>query len=131
MRPLSALLRDCSGASTVDFAFALPVLVVMMVGTLQASQILHARGSLRHAVGEAVRLAKVDPAATETEVLALVRARLPSLKAERLSNLTFQRGTANGAETATVSASYTTSDDYPLISFPVTITESKTIYLPS
>ena len=103
----------------------------MMVGTLQAAQILHARGSLRHAVGEGVRLAKVDPDATQAEVLAMVRAQLPSLKADRLSDLDFRRGTANGAQTATVTATYTTEADYPVISFPVTITETKTVYLPS
>lgn len=131
MTRLAPFPRDKTGSTTVDFAFALPVLVLLMVATLQAGQILHARGSLRHAVGEAVRLAKVDPDATQTEVLALVRAQLPSLKANRLSNLSFQRGTANGAQTATVTASYTTEADYPVISFPVTITETKTVYLPS
>lgn len=68
---------------------------------------------------------------SQTEVLALVRAQLPSLDRNRLSNLNFQRGTANGAQTATVTASYTTPADYPVISFPVTITETKTVYLPS
>lgn len=131
MSPLRALAGDRTASTTVDFAFALPILVVLMVGALQASQILHARGSLRHAVGEGVRLAKVNPDATQAQVLALVRAQLPSLKAERLSNLGFTRGTANGAQTATVTASYTTASDYPVISFPVTITESKTVYLPS
>ena len=128
---LAALRRDRSGSSTVDFAFALPVRVLMMIATLQAGQILHARGSLRHAVGEGVRLAKVNPAATETMVLDRVREQLPSLKAERLSNLAFQRGTANGARTARVTASYTTEASYPVISFPVTITEAKTVYLPN
>lgn len=131
MSALRIIARDRAASTTVDFAFALPVLVVLMVGTLQASQILHARGSLRHAVGEGVRLAKVNPDATQAEVLARVRSQLPSLKVERLSNLGFTRGTANGAQTATVSASYTTSSDYPVISFPVTITETKTVYLPS
>ncbi|WP_284125913.1 TadE/TadG family type IV pilus assembly protein [Parerythrobacter aestuarii] len=126
-----ALAKDTRGSSTVDFAFALPILAVIMIATLQAGQVLHARGSLRHAVGEGVRLAKVNPSATQTEVITLVKAELPSLKANRLSNLTFTRGTQNGADIATVTASYTTEANYPIISFPVTITETKTVYLPS
>lgn len=128
---LRRLSRDSLGSSTVDFAFALPVLAVIMIATLQAGQVLHARGSLRHAVGEGVRLAKVNPTATQTEVITLVKDALPSLKADRLSNLTFTRGTQNGADIATVTASYTTEANYPIISFPVTITETKTVYLPS
>lgn len=126
-----ALLRDRTGSSTIDFAFALPVLAVVMIATLQAGQVLHAKGSLRHAVGEGVRLAKVKRTATEADVVAAMRAQLPSLNATRLSNLGMTRNTANGVRTATVTATYTTEANYPIISFPVVITETKTVYLPS
>lgn len=126
-----ALLRDRTGSSTIDFAFALPVLAVVMIATLQAGQVLHAKGSLRHAVGEGVRLAKVKRTATEADVVAAMRAQLPSLNATRLSNLGMSRNTANGVRTATVTATYTTEANYPIISFPVVITETKTVYLPS
>lgn len=125
------LLRDRTGSSTIDFAFALPVLAVVMIATLQAGQVLHAKGSLRHAVGEGVRLAKVKRTATEADVVAAMRAQLPSLNATRLSNLGMSRNTANGVRTATVTATYTTEANYPIISFPVVITETKTVYLPS
>ncbi len=126
-----ALLRDRTGSSTIDFAFALPVLAVVMIATLQAGQVLHAKGSLRHAVGEGVRLAKVKRTATEADVVAAMRAQLPSLNATRLSNLGMTRNTTNGVRTATVTATYTTEANYPIISFPVVITETKTVYLPS
>lgn len=128
---LRALARDRVGSSTIDFAFALPVLAIVMIATLQAGQVLHAKGSLRHAVGEGVRLAKVKPSATQDDVVALVRAQLPSLNAARLTNLGMSRNTANGVRTATVTATYTTEANYPIISFPVVITETKTVYLPS
>ena len=126
-----ALLRDRTGSSTIDFAFALPVLAVVMIATLQAGQVLHAKGSLRHAVGEGVRLAKVKRTATEADVVAAMQAQLPSLNAARLSNLGMTRNTTNGVRTATVTATYTTEANYPIISFPVVITETKTVYLPS
>ena len=93
---LRRLSRNTLGSSTVDFAFALPVLAVVTIATLQAGQVLHARGSLRHAVGEGVRLAKVNPGATQSEVITLVKAELPSLNESRLSNLTFSRGRRMG-----------------------------------
>ena len=126
-----ALLRDRTGSSTIDFSFALPVLAVVMIATLQAGQVLHAKGSLRHAVGEGVRLAKVKRTATEADVVAAMQAQLPSLNAARLSNLGMTRNTTNGVRTATVTATYTTEANYPIISFPVVITETKTVYLPS
>lgn len=128
---LRTLARSLRGSTTVDFAFALPVLALLMIATLQVGQTLHAKGSLRHALGEGVRLAKVNPAATQADVFAKVKAELSTLNPARVSNLTFTRGTASGARTATITVSYTTEANYPVISFPVTLTETKTVYLPS
>lgn len=125
------LAHDARGSSTIDFAFALPVLVTLMIATLQMGQVLHAKGSLSHAVGEGARLAKVDPTATQSEVLDRVKAALPSLNEKRLSDLRFTRSVRDGARMATVSVSYTTEANYPVISFPVTLSESKTVYLPN
>ena len=107
--------RDIRGASAVDSAFALPVLALLMLGTVQFAQILHADGALRHAVGDGIRLAKVDPSATETEVLDEVRAGLTGLNAKNITALTFQRGTKNGAQFGEVTIKYKLEPAVPVI----------------
>ncbi|MXP46230.1 hypothetical protein GRI43_02335 [Altererythrobacter luteolus] len=128
---MRTLLTNRDGSSTIDFAFALPVLATLMIGMVQMGVTLHTSGALRHAAGEGIRLAKVNPDATETEVLDEVRDELVAMKADNITELTFERGTSNGADYGEVSISYRVD---PIISFlpvpPVTLTETKQAYLP-
>ena len=132
MMKLAKLFRDRRGSGSVDFAFAFPVLVTMMLGTIQLGAYLQASGTLRHALGEGIRYAKVDPDATQAEVLNEVRDEMPGMPLENISELTFVRGTQNGADYGTISISYSLEPMMPLVPLPaITINESKTAYLPS
>lgn len=129
---LNKLTRDCTASSTVDFAFALPVLTTLMLGMLQMGQILHTSGAMRHALGEGIRLAKVDPAATQTQVLDEVRDELVAIDEDGITALTFQRGTTNGARYGKIDITYRLEPMIPLVPVPaITLNESKTAYLPS
>ena len=128
---MRALLTNREGSSTIDFAFALPVLATMMIGMVQMGVTLHTSGALRHAAGEGIRLAKVNPDATETEVLNEVRDELVAMKADNITNLTFTRGTSNGADFGEVSISYRVDPIIKYLPVPaVTLTETKQAYLP-
>ena len=55
---LTNLLRTCQrGAATVEFAIAVPVLVVMLYGIFQVGLIFQANAGMQHALGEGARLA--------------------------------------------------------------------------
>lgn len=128
---MRALLANREGSSTIDFAFALPVLATMMIGMVQMGVTLHTSGALRHAAGEGIRLAKVNPDATEVEVLNEVRDELVAMKADNITNLTFTRGTSNGADYGEVSISYRVDPIIKYLPVPaVTLTETKQAYLP-
>jgi Flp pilus assembly protein TadG len=132
MRTLFSITADRRGAAAIDFAFALPVLVAIMLGTLQLGTTLHASGALRHAVGEGVRLAKVDPAATQAEIEAVVRANLPPMDPAKITRLEVSRGTSNGAATGRVTLEYRVDSIVPILPIPsVTLSESKQVYLPA
>ncbi len=125
------LLADCRGATAVEFAFAMPILITIMLGTLQFATALHASGALRHGLGEGIRYAKVYPGATETEVLDHTRAGLAGLNPDRIETLTFQRGTLNGAEFGQVSIDYRLEPLVPFIPVPaIVLSETKFAYLP-
>lgn len=82
------LLVDRRGSGSVDFAFAMPVVVTLMLGTIQLGVYLQASGTLRHALGEGIRYAKVDPDATETEVLNEVKDEMPAMDPQKITSLT-------------------------------------------
>nr|WP_137678009.1 TadE family protein [Parerythrobacter lutipelagi] len=128
---LRRLLRSREGSSTVDFAFAMPVLVTLMLGTVQMGVSMHASGALRHAAGEGVRLAKVDPTATESEVLDRVRSELVTMDPDNITKLTFQRGTTDGADYGRVTVEYKVEALIPLLPVPpITLSETKQVWLP-
>lgn len=127
------LLADARGASAVEAAFALPVILVAMIGLLQFALVLQASGTIRHAAGEGVRYAKVHPDASETEVLNKVRASMVGVKDSGIVSLALQRGTAaNGAKFSSVTVTYQLDPVIPFTDIkPFTLNESMSSYIPS
>jgi Flp pilus assembly pilin Flp len=123
---------DEGGATVVEFAVALPLLVTMMIGTLQFALVLHASGAVRHALGEGIRHAKVYPEATESEVLAVTRSGMQGVNLGGIEELTFNRGVANNAQYGRVTMRYRLEPVIPFAAVPpILIEESRQAYLPS
>ena len=57
MNLLKLLRRDQRGAAAIEFAIAVPVLVVMIYGIFQVGLIYQANAGMQHALGEGARLA--------------------------------------------------------------------------
>lgn len=125
------LLREQHAASTVDFAFALPVLATIMLGTMQLGQYFHVSGSLQHALGEGIRLAKVDPTATSTEIRAEVEDEMAAIDTSNITGFAFVRGTSSGIDYGAVAIRYQLEPMIPLVPVSaITIQEVKVAYLP-
>lgn len=131
--PRSPIEQDDKGATAVEFAFAAPVIIMLMVGILQVAVALHAAGGVRHAIGEGVRFAKVNRAAMEDEVEAHVRHSFSGLKAEKVRDLTVERGrTSAGAPFVRISIKYEPQIVIPFLpARTVRLEESRLVYLPS
>ena len=57
---LMTLLRRCqAGAAAIEFAIAVPVLVVMIYGIFQVGLIFQANAGMQHALGEGARMASL------------------------------------------------------------------------
>ena len=132
MTVLHKLRRCREGAVGLEFGLALPILVALMIGTLQYGLVLNANGSMRNAMGEGLRLAKVNPAATDSQVLNRARSTLVGVDPNAVTSLTFSRSTANNAETGTMTMQVTLT---PIIPFapipPIVLNQTKRVYLPS
>lgn len=65
MTQLRSLLHDESGATMIEFAFALPVLIVMLWMIVQMGFVLRANAGMQQALGEGARFATlcVNPSA--------------------------------------------------------------------
>ena len=126
------LINNQSASTTVEFAFALPVLLIVMLGTFQLGLYLNYTGALKHAAGEGIRLAKVDSSADSDAIRAKVESEMITLDPANITGFSFTRGTSNGASFGTVAISYRMEAVMPLVPVPdITISQSKTAFLPS
>lgn len=69
--------RRQGGASAVEFAIALPVVLLLALGALQWALVFHARQAIEHAVIEAARAGSVGQARTDAIFAGLARGLLP------------------------------------------------------
>lgn len=126
------LARDDRGSIGLEFGIAIPVLVALIIGVLQFGLVLNANGAMRHAMGEGLRLAKVDTAATDTQVTDRVKAQLLGVNQTGIQTLTFNRSTTNNIEQGTLTLTLRLTPVIPFAAVPpITLTETKTIYLPN
>lgn len=131
-RVLFRVLRDSRGGTAVEFAFALPVLVMVMIGILQFAIVMHASGAMRHVVGEGIRYAKVYPNATTEQVLTEARDSFAGIEAANVTELSFERGSSNGASFARMTMRYQLQPVIPFAPLPaILLSQTKTAYLPS
>lgn len=124
--------RDERGSSIVEFALSLPILAMLMMAILQFSLVLHASGNLRHALGEGIRHAKINPHLTDAQVTDYTRDRLNAMDHSGIASLTFSRGTQNGASFGTLSITYEMTPMIPFMPIEViSLSETKRAYLPA
>jgi Flp pilus assembly protein TadG len=62
------LRRDESGATVIELAFALPLLIMLIWALVQFGLIFRANSGIQHALGEGARLATVFPTPTNAEI---------------------------------------------------------------
>jgi Flp pilus assembly protein TadG len=72
---LRALARDDRGVALVEFALVMPVLLLLLVGTLDIARAVNAYVVVNSASREGVRVAALAPGSSYDEIVAAVRAR--------------------------------------------------------
>lgn len=86
MKSFVAFWRDRRGASAVEFGLLLPVFLMLIIGTISASQLMFAMNSLHFAVEEAARCGAINTTTcgslAATETFARARYSGPSVEAQ-------------------------------------------------
>lgn len=103
----TSLLRNRRGAGAVEFALISPILLGLLVATMNLGVYFFAKNSVGNALDEAAREAPIHPRPTDAELRAVFSAAL--LKAEATSTVTLNitKGTsASGIEYVDLDATY-------------------------
>lgn len=135
MISLKRLRDDETGAAIVEFAIALPVLITLIYGIFECSQLYEANAGMQHALGEGARYATLcvpDTSSStgcdvpsDTNIVAKENAKLfgPYGGTFTVSTPT----TSSGYKTLTIT--YTRTMNFLLFSGPtITLTRSKQVY---
>lgn len=132
---LKRLAKNEDGAAVVELALSLPVLVTLIYGIFECSQLYEANAGMQHALGEGARYATLcipdtssstgcdDP--TDTNIVAVENAKLfgPAGGSFNVQTPT----TSSGYKTLTIT--YTRTMNFLLFAGPtITLTRSKQVY---
>lgn len=134
----AALLRLCNnerGASAIEFALSVPILITMIYGIFVFGQLFEADAGMQHALGEGARYATLclNPtssgctAPTSTQVTSKISSKLFGTSSGNWSTPTITTDTT--AKTMTISVTYSQTMDFLFFTGPtVTLTRSKVVY---
>ncbi|HWI87141.1 MAG TPA: TadE family protein [Sphingomonas sp.] len=118
------------GAAAVEFAFALPILVLFLVGIAQLGVVFAANAGLQQAVGEAARLATLYPRPDDAAITARITSARFALKTDYLDAPAVTRGVANGVPYVDISLTYRPPLNFIFFTGPqISITQSRRAYL--
>jgi Flp pilus assembly protein TadG len=134
------LLRDERGATIVETAFALPVLLMMIWGIFQFGMVLNGNAGMQHALGEGARLATLclNPTVatgcgtpTNQQIIERMQSARFGTGYGTFGTPTVQNGPA-GTNTRILTVTYTMPLNFLFFAGPtITFTRSKTVYMAS
>ena len=135
MIKLSPIRQDERGAGAVEYALSVPVLITMIYGIFEFSQLYEANAGMQHALGEGARFATLCvPTSTgcNAESDDDIKARMNAkLFGPIDGKFTVQDITA-GTNSKTLTITYKRTMNFLLFPGPtVTLTRSKLVYTPS
>ncbi|MBB3764019.1 TadE/TadG family type IV pilus assembly protein [Sphingomicrobium lutaoense] len=122
------ILRNEEGAVVVEFALALPVMILFVFGLFQLALVFQANSGVQHALGEAARFATIYPTPTDSDIQQRVVESdfgTHNGKLEQATVVTDMTG-----DFKTISISYTQPTDFIFFEGPtVDIQKSKRVYV--
>lgn len=127
-----SLWADRSGASAVEAAFAVPVIVALVMGILQIGMFFLANAGLRQGVESGARFASIYPTPDDTAIVARARANAYGMDTTRMAITTPVRGTdaTNGQRFIEISGSYPYTFNFIFFnSSAITLRYSRRVYL--
>lgn len=138
MSPLKLLRRNEDGAAAIEFAIALPVLLVMIYGIFEIGLIFQANAGMQHALGEGARYATLcTPTATgcnspsDSAVVTRMSSKVFGMNIGTFSTPTVTTpATSDCTHCKDLSVTYSVTPSYLFFNGPpITLTRTKRVYL--
>lgn len=131
MARLHRILGDKNGASMVEFAFAAPVVLAMIIGILQIGTMFFANAGLKQAVETGARYATLYPNPTDAQIIAKVSSSRYGLIASRITGPSIGHGTTGGAKYVEVTMAYAVPLNFVFFqTSPITLSHTRRAYQP-
>jgi|tagenome__1003787_1003787.scaffolds.fasta_scaffold20965092_3 Flp pilus assembly protein TadG len=135
MTKLFRIRRDERGAAMVEFALTVPVLITLIYGIFEFSQLYEANAGMQHALGEGARFATLCvPTSTgcNAETNDDIKARMNAKLFGPIDGTFNVQDVVNGTNSKTLTITYTRTMNFLFFTGPaVTLTRSKLVYTPS
>jgi len=129
------LLRDDRGAGAVEFALSAPILITMIYGIFEFSQLYEANAGMQHALGEGARFATLCvPTGTgcNAETNDDIKARMNAKLFGPVGGTFNVQDVVDGTNSKTLTVTYTRTMNFLFFTGPaITLTRSKLVYTPS
>ncbi len=126
MTILSNLRRDENGATVIEMAIALPVLVTFIYGIFQLGVIFQANAGMQHALGEGARYATIWPTPADAAIKSKVSAEVFGTKN---GTFTVADPVTNADASKTLSVTFSMPTNFLMFKGPnVNVTRSKKVY---
>jgi len=123
---LDRVMSCVRGSAAVQFALALPVLVLFIIGTAQMGILFAANAGMQQALGEGARLATLFPAPADDVISARIMQTRFSLKSEYLTAPTFTHGTSSGVPYVDITLVYKPRLNFVFFTGPqITMTKTR------
>jgi len=135
MNKFFQLLRDDRGAGAVEFALSAPILITMIYGIFEFSQLYEANAGMQHALGEGARFATLCvPTGTgcNAETNDDIKARMNAKLFGPVGGTFNVQDVVDGTNSKTLTVTYTRTMNFLFFTGPaITLTRSKLVYTPS
>ena len=129
------LLRDDRGAGAVEFALSAPILITLIYGIFEFSQLYEANAGMQHALGEGARFATLCvPTGTgcNAETNDDIKARMNAKLFGPVGGTFNVQDVVDGTNSKTLTVTYTRTMNFLFFTGPaITLTRSKLVYTPS
>lgn len=134
MSIISAFRNSEKGAAAIEFALAIPVVIMLFYGIAQYGIVLLANAGIRHGIDTGARAATVFIGATpmtDAQIRSTVTSSYYGVNRGAVPAPVIVRGTNNGVNYVDITVQYSTPIDLIFYRYgPISISESRRAYLP-
>lgn len=129
---IRSLCRHQRGVATIEMAFALPTLIIMLWMIFQLGLVFRAMSGIQHGLGEGARLATIYPKPTNTAIRDKIQATVYGIGPGNFNIPTPVSGTSAGSGYVDLQVTYTQGTDLLLLPGPtISVARSKRVWVAS